>query len=123
MIGSHDNTKVSCDSCICKFNRMLGEDFPCNCCERFSEYVPIDEETYQEGFWLDDPEIVNSVLNAIDEVNERLQALDFFLTGLRVTENTADTVAYLSCLKKTIISLYMAHPDNESATGCKELPW
>lgn len=109
--------KVTCNECVCKFNQMLGKDFPCNCCTNYSEFIPIDEETYQEGYWLDDPEVVNRILDMIDEVTDRIESLDFFLTNMQVTENTSGAISYLKSIKKAIIKTYLGPPDD------KDLPW
>lgn len=102
MIGSIDDKRPSCNDCVFKYNEMLGCLKPCNMCERFSEYIPIDEETYMEGYWLDDPIVIDQILTEIDTITEKIDILNTILPNVGVEDKCFNAVSYLKGLKKTI---------------------
>lgn len=104
MIASKDQDK--CNSCVYKYNELLGNPFPCNICQGFNEYIPADEDTPTEAFWLDDPITVKHIIDTIDDVCWKLEALDDILMNHHIAEHTYDTTGYLNAIKRTIAEVY-----------------
>ena len=97
---------VCCNTCVFKYNELLNNPFPCNCCMKFSEWIPIDEETYNEAWFLDDPKVVMNIIDTIDEITNKIEALDTVLPGFSILEKTRDCIDNLKSIKKTIVKIY-----------------
>lgn len=105
--------RPSCTSCVFKFNEMLGSLFPCNMCQKMSEYVPIDEESFIEGYWLDDPAVVDQVLTEIDYIVEKIDILNTILPKMGVEERCFNAVSFLKNTKRTIIETILKDDKND----------
>jgi hypothetical protein len=103
MIGSYDySDNVSCDTCVFRCNSLLGCPTPCNNCRNYSEYIPADE-SLEESYWLDDPLVVEQVLNEIDEINSKIDILDTIMPNRGVADQCYNAVSFLKNLKSTIV--------------------
>ena len=97
----------TCNECVFKFNELLGNPSPCNCCIRNSEFVPIDDAFYREGFWFDDPLVCNKIMDIIDEVIYKVDALDTLLPDKGIDVKGESFVTYLKTLKDLIAENYI----------------
>lgn len=96
-----------CKSCVFKYNELLGKTIPCGCCLEGSEYISTDEETIIESGWMNDPEMVNEVIDIIDDIHLRLDALDVLIPGSQIKHMTDDTYNYLTAIKRSLIDAYI----------------
>ena len=101
----------TCNECVFKFNELLGNPSPCNCCMRMSEYIPIDDELYREAFWLEDPIVCNKIMDIIDDVVQKVDDLDTLLPDKGVNAKGEGFVTYLKILKELIAENYIDQGD------------
>lgn len=119
-MGPIYDIEARCASCVFKYNKILGKMIPCDCCLNGSEYVSAtDDDTIVEYGWLNDPEMVNEVIDIIDDIHLRLEALDMLIPGSQIGKMTNDTYDYLTAIKKSLIDTYVQGV-NIPGTPCYE---